>query len=123
MQCSPVPETWRCSTNVFGMRPLGIRIWLVAVAGSLLLAACGVDEPTDFTADNRSGFMAACTRSLDDTQLVTDVCRCVFAATSDELSFVEFSSIDRQLQENPEQELPEEVLDVIAECVIEVGEL
>lgn len=93
------------------------------MAVGLTAAGCGVEPPTDFTADTRSGFMAACSRPLEDPQFVTEICRCVFLGAAGELSFDRFAAVDERLRADPEAELPAEIVDIIADCVIEVAEL
>ncbi|MGI9598405.1 MAG: hypothetical protein ACR2QK_19730 [Acidimicrobiales bacterium] len=89
----------------------------------LLTAACGDDPPTDFTADTRTGFMAACSVPLDDSRLVSDICQCVFEQTQNEIPFTRFSATDRQLKEDPERVLSAEINGIIADCIIEEAEL
>ena len=96
------------------------------VAGLVLVAvgaaACADGQPTDFTADTREGFLAACSVPLDDSRLTSDICQCVFERTQEEISFERFTAIDEQLQD-PARPLPDEITDIIAECVIEEADL
>lgn len=93
------------------------------VAIGLLGAACSEEEPTDFSADNRSGFMAACSLPLDDSRLVSDICQCVFEETQDEIPFSQFAATDARLKETPERLLTDQITGIIADCVIEEAEL
>ena len=96
---------------------------MLVVGLGLSFAACSVEEPTEFTDENRSGFMAACNLPFEDPQLVTAVCGCAFARTEEELSFGRFAAIEEQLKEDPEQQLPAEISEIIAECFIAEAEL
>ena len=87
------------------------------------LAACSADTQTEFTVDNESGFMAACTAAIEDSRLVSGICQCVFEQTEAQIPFAEFSATDDELVESPDLALPQEITDIIAQCVIEEGEL
>ncbi len=93
------------------------------VAAGSVLSACAEDEPTGFTADNRSGFLAACTQPLEDTRLVSAICQCVFDETQVKIPFSRFATTDATLQELPERPLPPEITGIIADCVIEEADL
>ncbi|MEM7323021.1 MAG: hypothetical protein AAF531_08045 [Actinomycetota bacterium] len=98
-----------------------------ALLGSLLIAVllvgCSEEDPTGFTVDNETGFLAACTAPLEDDRLVSDICQCVIQRTEAEIEFSRFSAIDADLLEAPDGELPQEITDIVAECVIEEGDL
>lgn len=85
--------------------------------------ACSEDAQTDFNAENESGFMAACTQPVEDSRLVAGICQCVFEQIDAEIVFSEFQATDAELTETPSLELPEQITDFIAECVIEEAEL
>lgn len=93
------------------------------VAAALLLAACSEEGPTDFTADNRAGFLAACSEPLEDAVLIGQICQCVFERTQDEFAFEEFEAMDEALQADPTQSLQAEVNVIIADCVRTEAEL
>lgn len=95
----------------------------VVVLGAVALAACSEEAPTDFTADNRSGFLAACSQPLEDSRLIGEICQCVFDETQSAMPFSEFSSIDSRLTENTEQAIPSEITQIIADCVFEEADL
>ena len=88
----------------------------VAVGGGLL-AACAEEEPTDFTADNRTGFLAACSEPLEDAVLIGEICQCVFEQTQEAFPFEEFTALDDALKEDPTQALQLEINAIIADCV------
>ena len=106
-------------------RAIGRVVALVA-ASTLALTACAEEEPQDFTADNRTGFLAACTQPLEDSRTISAVCQCVFDETQAQLTFEEFRSIDDELvaqaeaEETPEdgQALPDDLAEIIASCLI-----
>lgn len=89
----------------------------------LLVSGCSEDAQTDFTDDNREGFLAACSEQFVDDQLTADICQCVFEATQDQMDFDDFESTDESLVEDPLQPLPSEITGFIADCVIEHAEL
>ncbi len=96
---------------------------IVAVVAALTLVACAEEEPTEFTDDNRSGFLAACSQPLDDSRLVNQICQCVFDETQSAIPFAEFSEIDAALIENPDSALPAEITQIISDCVVEEADI
>jgi len=91
--------------------------------GGLVLAACSEPVQTEFTADNESGFMQACTEPIEDAPLVSSICQCVFEQIDAQLDFTEFSATDEELMASPDLALPQEITDMIARCVIDEAEL
>lgn len=100
---------------------------VTAVLGLLALgaltAACSEEAPTGFTVDNETGFLAACTDLLEDDPLVSGICQCVIQRTEAELPFARFAAIDAELLNSPDGDLPPEITDIVAECVIDEGDL
>ncbi|MEM9562358.1 MAG: hypothetical protein AAGA93_07080 [Actinomycetota bacterium] len=105
------------------------RVVTLAAAAALLVAACSEDEPQDFTADNRTGFLAACTQPLDDSRTISAVCQCVFDETQAQLTFERFRSIDDELiaqaddEEIDDPSLPDDLAEIIAGCLIAEADL
>ncbi len=95
----------------------------ILVASGLLAAACTEEVPTDFNADTRTGFMAACSRPLDDPRLISGICQCVFDETQVEITFDEFVAADQRLVADQEQPLSDELNEIIADCIVEEGDL
>lgn len=83
----------------FGFDRLADRVIALAAVGlvAMALAACSDEIPTDYTADHREAFLAACSRPLDDPRLLSDVCGCVYDRIEDEVPFDEFQRIDARL--------------------------
>ena len=96
---------------------------LALVTGSLLAVACSEEEPQGFTSDNQSGFLAACTLPLEDSRLTSAICQCVFDESQVEIPFTRFDAIERRLREDPDQELPDELVEIVAQCFIDEAEL
>lgn len=96
----------------------------------VLLSACGAsEEALEFTEFNQEGFLAACTQTgedinLDqraseiDSELITQICGCVWDETSSDLPFSEFQALDSVLTEDASAELPVGIQRVIADCVV-----
>ncbi len=102
-------------------------------------AGCSNDlEPTDYAVENRTGFLTACARPLDDPRLLNDVCACAYDRIEAELRFEEFVDLDTELltasqattsdtatsdaraQPGTETDgLPEEIVQLIADCFVE----
>ncbi len=92
-------------------------------------SACGAttqaQEFNDFSEDS---FLAACTQTgediaLDqrasdiDSDLVSDICGCVWDTTSSEMLFSEFVALDDLLTQDANADLPVGVQRSIADCV------
>ncbi len=104
-----------------------LRTRLPAVIGVLVIAfaaaACSPDEPTDYTAENSDGFFAACLQSPEDSFLQAKLCQCVFDNAVLEIPFDRFVEIDESLTLDPLAPLPEELTEIMAQCVIEEADL
>lgn len=106
----------------FGRLSKGSLIGLLLVL-TFALSACADEEPAEFTEGTKSGFMAACSDLVEDSRFVGEICECVFDRTQDEFSFSRFSAIDQGLVENPESPLSNQVVSIVADCVISTTEL
>ena len=107
----------------------------LGVSAGLLASACAEEEPQDFTVDTRTGFLAACTQPLEDSRLISAICQCVFDETQGQLSFERFQAIDAELVAQAEAaeeaettpqfapRLPDDLADIIADCVVAETEL
>lgn len=111
------------------MRSIGGRrarwVWtaVVATVAALALTACAEEEPQDFTADTRTAFLTACTEPLADSRLISAICGCVFEESQVALSFDRFEAIDEDLVLDPDTDLPDDVAEIVAGCIIEEAEL
>lgn len=104
-----------------GRMALPLAVILAAVG--LSAAACTEEVPTDFNADTRTGFMAACSLPLEDQRLINSICQCVFDRTQVEITFDEFVSTDQQLVADQTMPLSDELNGIIADCIVEEGNL
>ncbi len=95
-----------------------------AVVFVVTLVSCRGEIPTeDFSALNREGFLTACVRPLDDPRLVSDVCRCVFDRAEGELGYERFAELDEQLRLDPSSGLPEDFVEIVADCFLDASGL
>lgn len=101
------------------------RVRIVAVVAAFVLwgSACGDDEATEYRDENRDAFLAACTDAGTDGLYEQRVCRCVYDEAEATIPFERFRQINDELAEADEPVLPEELLDVLAVCIIEEGDL
>ncbi len=98
------------------------------VAASGLAAGCSEEVQLDFVQDNADSFMAACTSTSDDSIIQAEICQCVIDKAQVRLRFSEFEAIEESLKVevadgSPPPTLPPAMVEIVAECVIEVGEL
>lgn len=103
-----------------------LRSWSLAVASVLVLgpavAACGGDTPAEYSDETRTDVLAGCASELDPA-IVGDVCACTYRLMRIELAYERFRAVDRQLRLEPSSALPDDVLELLGRCVIEVGDL
>ncbi len=78
---------------------------------------------TDFSAQQSENFFAACTVPVEDSILQGRLCQCVFERAQTDITFERFSEIDAQLVADPLADLPPELTEIVAECVIEEADL
>lgn len=99
----------------------GLIAALLVTAG---LAGCSEPEQESFSGENKDAFLAACVDPLDDSALIADVCGCVYDRALEQYTdFNDFVAVDDLLSADPEQELPQELIDVMAGCFIVEAEL
>lgn len=98
---------------------------LLLVAAFSLAACSEAESDEGFTVDNREGFLAACTSPLDDSRLTIGVCECVIdeIVTEGRLTPERFEQIELRLTEDPEAELPADVVAIMADCIIDEADL
>lgn len=102
----------------------GSARWLIASAFVLLgLAACGTESPTEYSAENQEAFMAACVDGPVDGIYQQRVCLCVYEEAEAALPFERFLEINNQLSSAEEPVLPDDLVELVAQCVIEEGDL
>lgn len=98
----------------------------LAVASALVLGAaatgCGDDAPAQYSDETRADVLAGCVSELDPA-IVGDVCACTYRLIRIELPYERFRAVDRQLRLEPASTLPDDVLELLGRCVIEVGDL
>ncbi len=87
------------------------------------LAACAADRPDDYAQQNRTAFLASCAAPLEDTLLQIELCQCVFEESQNEIAFDRFVEIESAFKLDPDSPLPEELVDIIAGCVITTADL
>lgn len=85
--------------------------------------ACGEETPSEYSAQNTDDFFAACTDATIDSVLHTRLCQCVIDELTTELDFEEFVELDEAMAAEPARPTASAIVDVVADCVIEVGDL
>lgn len=86
-------------------------------------AACGAEEPAEYGDDNREAFLAACTDADGDGLYQQRVCRCAYDEAVATIPFERFREINDEFSLADEPVLPDDLLDVLAACIIEEGDL
>jgi len=100
---------------------------LVVAAITFGLAACGEEEPANYTSAHRDAFLSACSRPLDDPRLLSDICVCVYDRLESEIPFARFVEISESLVvaegDVGPVALPEPVAEIIADCFLVEADL
>lgn len=89
----------------------------------LVLSACSEPLQTEYTAQQSENFFAACNVPVEDSILQGRLCQCVFERAQVDISFERFAEIDAALVADPLAELPPELTEIIAQCVIDEADL
>jgi hypothetical protein len=92
------------------LRPLCV----VTISLGLVATGCGDRSPSEYSDETEEQFMASCVPSLGESE--RDVCRCAYDEIRGQLSFEEFQELDEQLRDDPDAELPDDVVDLVAAC-------
>mgnify|MGYP007025639228 CR=1 FL=1 len=100
-----------------------MRTIVATLAALAILGGCGQDAPEDYSQQTRDNFLIACTAPLEDSRLDVQICQCVFDKAQVRMPYERFASFDQSLIDNPEAVVPAELVDLIAECVVEEAEL
>ena len=120
----PVASKTKTFKTVTFVRNRRVLVQLIAAATVALgLSACGTETATEYSAENQEAFMAACVDGPIDGVYQQRVCRCVYEEAQDTIPFERFLEINEELADVENSVLPEDLLDVIAGCVIEEGDL
>lgn len=92
----------------------------LVLVGALGAVACGEEQAeVDFTED----FLTACSDPLEDARLVGDICQCVFERSQRTIDIERWQTLDEELKANPDQGLPPELVELLADCIVDEGEL
>ncbi len=72
--------------------------------------------------------MAACASTDDDPLIQTEICQCVIDTAQVRFRYSDFNAVETALTAEvaegaPRPTLPPELVEIVAECVIDVGEL
>ncbi len=108
--------------TVASMRTGSLRV--VAVGAVMVgLSACGTETPTEYSAENQEAFMASCVDASVDGIFQQRVCLCVYEQAEANISFDRFLEIEEQFDDVEDPGLPEDLLALVSQCVIEEGDL
>ncbi len=84
------------------------------LAALVSLASCGDDGPDDYSAETEAQFLATCVGSLGEAE--RSVCECSYGRIADEVAYDDFEDLDRRMNDDPDAELPDEIVDIVAAC-------
>lgn len=104
-------------------RPRFVAGLLAGIVASLLVPSCGTEDPTEYSSENREAFLAACTDVDVDELFQQRLCLCAYEEAEASIPFERFREINEELGDADTATLPEDLLEVLASCVIEEGDL
>lgn len=90
-------------------------VWLVVGCGSEV-------ESTEYLAENRGAFLAACIAD-DDSSLVRDLCECTYKEVTRTIDHAEFVALEESLRVDTLTELPDTITSLMAQCFVEEVDL
>jgi len=80
----------------------------------VLMGACGGDGPDDYSAETEAQFLATCVGTLGEAERA--VCRCSYDEIVDDVAYDDFEDLDRRMNDDPDAELPDDIVDIVAAC-------
>ncbi len=99
------------------------RVGLLVLAFGLVGAGCAPEPQTEYSQETEDNFFAACTDPLSDALLHTRLCQCVYQRVRIQVPYGRLAVLDEEMVADPELKLEGELVEIIAECVIEEGDL
>lgn len=99
------------------------RLIVSLAAGAALLAACADEPLADYSQEAKDDFLAGCVDPVSDELLTFRLCQCTFERLEEQVVFARLEEIEQLLLANPEAPLPDEVSEIMADCVLEEVEL
>lgn len=110
--------------RVISVRTVGSCIGVISSSLLLVvLAGCGTETPTEFSVENQEAFMASCVDAEVDGIYQQRVCLCVYQEAESTIAFERFLEINNQLEDAEDPSLPDDLLELVAQCAIEEGDL
>lgn len=117
-------DTWYREAMI--KRTSGVGCLALLVAG-LALVGCSEPESEVFTLENKGAFLAACVDpEVDaiDAPLTAEICGCTYDRALEQYTdYNDFVAVDKQLASDPEAPIPQELLDLMAACLIAEADL
>lgn len=95
------------------------RVAVAIFAVGLVMAGCGNDSPSEYNAEVEENFIETCTDQGGDD--LRDVCQCAYDAFEEQIPFDRFQRVDERLADDPDANLPDEFVDLYADCVVAQG--
>lgn len=99
-----------------------LRVLLIGLFG-LAVSACAPEPQTEYSQQTEDNFFAACTDPVNDSILHTRLCQCVYQRMRVVVPYGRLVVLDEEMVADPELRLQPELVELIADCVIQEGDL
>lgn len=97
---------------------------MALVVCGMVTAGCADEPPADYSQNTRDAFLTACVDPVADELLTFRLCQCTFDRLQEDVAYARLAEIEKLLQNNPETApLPDEVAQIVADCIVEEVEL
>ena len=89
----------------------------------LATSACAPEPQVEYTLETETNFLAGCISPASDSGLHVRLCQCVNERMRVVIPYERLKVLDDEMLADPELKLQPEFVELIADCVIEEGEL
>ncbi len=125
------PQSLKRRATVRWVKVMRITQTILALSVAVLSSCSSNEVSADYDENSESGFMDACADSVSDSQLVSNVCGCVYSEVKDNFTYdqmVDLQELTAGVGDNDADglaaPLADEMRDIVANCVaVEVKQI
>ncbi len=93
------------------------------VALGLVVSSCAPEPQVEYTLETQTNFLAGCVDPTSDSGLHVRLCQCLYQRLHVVVAYERLKVLDEEMVADPELKLQPEFVELIADCVIEEGDL